>query len=215
MRAERTRELLAKHDITTADRERLSVALRTDISDLKCQLSWVNCVAIATPGLEMLDDTEIKASGLEFYSQTDLLVRYCTERGYSHLGLLGTEWDVNDDSPLVQTLKQKHFEIYTPELEHRASVSACAVGALRGWIQYQGRVLEGSDYCAEAVGQIIHNACGLMNALVICNPELRPLIPILKAKRRQFFATTPIIDLPSLYWGELAKISQSQEKPSG
>lgn len=215
-RVERTRDLLAKRNIVPqVDYERLRTALQTDVLDLKRQYPEITCLAIATPGLEVLTREEVEATELEIYGQINMLVRYCVEHGYNHIGLLGTEWDVCAESPLVRALGQNQIGVYTPNPEHCASVSVCATTALKAYLQLHGRILDSSDYCTEAVDYMIHRACGTMEALVICNPELRALMPLLKSKRKQFFATTEIIDLPSLYWSELAKrISQPQEKTS-
>lgn len=214
---ERTRELLRKRNIAPlVDYERLHAALQADVSDLKRQFPKIDCLAIATPGLEVLTKEEVKATGLEICSQTEMLVRYCIEHGLKHVGLFGTEWDVSKEGPLAQALEQNHIDAYVPKQEHRASLSACATVALRTYPQLHGRLLESEDYCAEVVDYMIHEACGTMEALVICNPELRALMRLFKSKRKQFFAVTPIIDLPGLYWHGIAeRISQSQEKTSG
>lgn len=210
---EQVRELLVKGEYTPANLERLRAALQADIATLQCQYSWANCLAIATPGLELLTNEEVESLKLEFFSQIQVLTDCCVEQKFTRVGLLGATWDVCSGSPLVVALKQQGIEPLVLDVSYHAPVTACAAGALHNYIQHQGRMLSADDYCVEAVGQMIHEACGTMQALVICNPELRPLMSLLRSKRKQVFARTTIIDLPGLYWDFLSKqLSQSQEK---
>lgn len=213
--AEETRELLSGNKPEVAvNRESLHATLCADVSILQSRHLWVNCLAIATPGLELLSAAEITALGLEYFSQAEILTEYCQQHELLFVGLLGTEWDVDDAGPLVQALGAHRVQVWTPESEVRPLLSICAQKALRGEVQFGRRTFAADEFCAEVVDQMIHAACGMMNALVICNPELRPLIRLFKSKRKQFFTTTPIIDLTNLYWQKLTQaISRRQKDP--
>ncbi len=211
---EQVRELLVKGEYTPANLERLRAALQADIATLQCQYSWANCLAIATPGLELLTNEEVATTGLEVFSQSKLLVEYCLQHNLRSIALLGTEWDIAANSPLVRALEENDLEVWTPRPEYWHGLSICAMNAMDDrWISTHSCIVSADDFCAEATSWLIHDSCTMLDGVVICNPELRPLLRSLRARRKRFFATAPMIDLPGLYWDFLSKqLSQSQEK---
>lgn len=201
----------------TDDRyERLKMELYTTVTTLKCRNPWVTFLAIATPAL----DLGSSIPGLKVISPVGAIVSHCLTVGAKHIGLLGTEWDTAKDSPLAVALAQCGIQVYEPqEKERRHALSACVLDALRGSVRYNDKDVSMIDFCLDTVNQMLYESVGLMDVLVLCNPELRQLRPSLAnmfIRKREFVPVLQVVDVTDIYWPTIDKaISQSQEKPSG
>lgn len=215
---EQTRAIMAG-DLATVDCAALRAALWVDIQNLRDQQSWINTLAIATPGLDIIAMEEVAATGLKLVSMVAAVTAHCKALGVKQVGLLGTELDMAEDGPLALSLKAQGIQTWRPrEPAMRQRLSQYTVSALGASGIYHNGAPEAIEHCMEIFDHMLFEAAGFMDAVVICNPELRPLMPhIQRLKRsRASFVAAHIIDATGLYWHELAEnanIARSKNPP--
>lgn len=208
--------VMISNEITAETRAQLETELNTTITTLKCRNPWVNLLAIATPAL----DIDVSIPDLQIISPVEAIVQHCLNSEVKCVGLLGTEWDTASDGPLAKALNQCKIQPWEPqERERRHALSQCVISALREPVLYKGQKVDAVKFCLDTVSQMLYETVGLMETLILCNPELRQLRPPLNdmfARKRKFATMPKILDVTDIYWPRIIEVvSQLQENPSG
>lgn len=201
-------QTLAQDNLASVALEELRAALKVDIQNLSDEQSWVNTLAIATPGLELITTEDIAATGLKLVSLLTVIAEHCQTLGVKYAGLLGTELDIAEDGPLALALRAQGIQTWRPEQpDMRRRLSQYALTALDSSETHPNGDPEAIKYCIEVVDRMLFETAGFMDAVIVCNPELRPLMPhIQRLKRsRESFVAAHIIDATGLYWHKLAE----------
>lgn len=194
-------------NLTTIDTQALRAALKVDIQNLKEEQSWINTLAIATSGLEILTAEEAASTGLKLVSMVTVVAEHCRALGVKQVGLVGTELDMAADGPLALALRERGIQTWRPEQPAmRQQFSQSAVTALNSTDEYPNGTPQAIARCMEIIDRMLFEATGFMDAIVVCNPELRPLMPHIQQlkRKRESFVAAQIIDATGLYWHALA-----------
>lgn len=203
---EQTQAIMADN-LDTIDTQALRTALKVDIQNLKDKQSWINTLAIATPGLDILTAEEAGSMGLRLVSIVAVVVEHCRTLGVKQVGLVGTELDMAEDGPLALALREQKIQTWRPEQPAmRRQFSQYALTALGSSDTCHNGAPEAIARCMEIIDHMLFEATGFMDAMIICNPELRPLMPHIQQlkRKRESFVAAHIIDATGLYWHALA-----------
>lgn len=200
-------------DVTEVGWVKLQAALYGDIVQLKNDVSSLRFLATATPSLELLSDEQKATMDLKTISLVETVVRHCVQYNLKQVGVLGTKWDMAETGPLIKALNQQGIQTWTPrDLAMREAISNCVVKAADdNYVNYQSRILGAEDYFVEVIRTMLYECAGLMDSLLICNPELRKFIPRIRQTDRPHFAVAPIIDVSMLYWEQIRNVLSGHE----
>lgn len=193
---------ILRGDITTATKSRLLVAMTESIQRFKQSSPWMSIITFATPALEILSPEQLSALGLELFSLNEIIARHCIKSGIKRPALLGTEWDTAPDSPLVKMLAEQGIEAQrlSPEEQRMYRLmTACVFNRMSSYINCEGTLKEASDFCVDVVNRLLYETVGTLDAFIVCNPELRPLISRLHQRLKRGNAALPIINASALH----------------
>jgi aspartate/glutamate racemase len=157
--------------------------------------SDIDSVTVATPCLETLGREIADEYGLGFVSRNQAIMEECQKYNLHSVGLLGTDWDMNLNSPLAQLLKQHAIRVISPTDEGVTRLMThCVYYEVKGGIYYDGKSYGSEEFCLGIIDDMVKK--GKVDGVVLCNGELR----YLEKGIRQRWSDLKVINAMPLHW---------------
>lgn len=193
------------NDITIEAQDEFCAIISEQIRQLKQQKPQLGSISVATPALDLLSSEQLSDLGLEKISPSELVAEHCVQNGIRRPALIGTEWDTAPGSPLIRVLEDRGIEPLTPrDRAMRHLLTVCALNAMQTSVQYANVLREANDFCIDVIRRMLYESANTLDALVICNAELRPFISRIHPCLKQQIVGISVVDIALLHWSAIA-----------